>query len=136
MGLLFAFLENENRESNPANSAKPANFRRRADTNSQNSQLSQPPVAEREISAGREFAAFATFAAHDFENRKSPDLAPSEPPEVAVARRLDAMAAENARRRDWWTQPDPEHGSGKITMRSAATGESVTIHLPRGSAGR
>ncbi|ATQ68733.1 MULTISPECIES: hypothetical protein [Methylosinus] len=67
---------------------------------------------------------------------RTPDPSPAEPPDIAVAKLLDAMAAENAARRDWWTKPEPEHGSGRITIRSVATGESVTIHLPRGSAGR
>jgi hypothetical protein len=55
-----------------------------------------------------------------------------ETPEAAVARRLDAMAAENERRRNWHAKPDREHRAGKITMRSALTGEEVTIDLMTG----
>jgi hypothetical protein len=46
-----------------------------------------------------------------------------------VERLLDGMARENERRRDWWAQPDPEHGSGRITFRSAVTGEEVVVSL-------
>jgi hypothetical protein len=49
-----------------------------------------------------------------------------------VARLLEAMAAENDRRRDWHAKPDTEHRAGKITMRSALTGEEVTIDLRTG----
>jgi hypothetical protein len=61
-----------------------------------------------------------------------PEVVETETPEAAVARRLDAMAAENAARRDWWREPDPMAGSGKITMRSIVTGEEVTIDLRTG----
>jgi hypothetical protein len=42
------------------------------------------------------------------------------------------MAAENERRRDWHAKPDPEHRDGKITIRSAMTGEEITIDLRTG----
>ncbi|HEY8213381.1 MAG TPA: hypothetical protein VIG36_04525 [Methylocystis sp.] len=51
----------------------------------------------------------------------------TETPEAAVASRLDAMAAENERRRNWWTQPVEGWRKGRLTMRSIVTGEEVTI---------
>ncbi|WP_156967624.1 hypothetical protein [Methylosinus sp. PW1] len=54
-----------------------------------------------------------------------------ESPEAAVARRLDAMARENADRHDWW-RASPYEPSGSLVIRSAMTGEEITIHLPRG----
>ncbi len=65
-----------------------------------------------------------------------PDTRPSvvavEAPEAAVASRLDAMAAENAKRRDWWTKPVDGWRDGRLTIRSALTGEETTVYLPRG----
>lgn len=61
-----------------------------------------------------------------------PPVAEAETPEAAVARLLDGMAAENAARRDWWREPDPERGSGKVTMRSIVTGDEITIDLRTG----
>jgi hypothetical protein len=54
-----------------------------------------------------------------------------ETPEAAVARRLDAMAAENARRRDWWRET-PCEPEGRLVFRSIVTGEEITISLPNG----
>jgi hypothetical protein len=135
MGLLFAFLENENRDDTAATPATPATPALESSGSSRNS---GNRIEEPRADPLFRVAEVAGVAAHDFENRKSPDLAPAdpaEPPEVAVARRLDAMAAENARWRDWW-RASPYEPNGSFVMRSAATGESVTIHLPRGSAGR
>lgn len=60
-----------------------------------------------------------------------PPVAEAEHPEAAVARRLDAMAAENERRRGW-AKVSPYEPDGSLTMRSALTGEGVTIYLPKG----
>jgi hypothetical protein len=49
-----------------------------------------------------------------------------------VARRLDAMAAENARRRDWHTKPVEGWREGRLTVRSVVTGEETIVYLPRG----
>ena len=42
---------------------------------------------------------------------------------------LDAMAAENERRRDWHTQPVDGWREGRLEWRSAETGEATVIHL-------
>jgi hypothetical protein len=55
-----------------------------------------------------------------------------ETPEAAVARRLDEMAAENERRRGWFLA-SPYEPSGSLVIRSALTGEEITIHLPKGT---
>ena len=47
-----------------------------------------------------------------------------------VPRLLDAMAAENERRRDWHTQPVEGWREGRLELRSAATGEATIIHFP------
>lgn len=92
---------------------------------------------ENNASTPRSVATVATVARHipKTENPAPVSLdlvAEPEPPEAAVARRLDEMAAENAARRDWWREPDPMAGSGKITMRSIVTGEEITIDLRTG----
>jgi hypothetical protein len=61
-----------------------------------------------------------------------PPVVEAETPEAAVARRLDAMAAENERRRDWW-RTSPYEPDGSLVMRSTLTGEEITIHLPKGT---
>jgi hypothetical protein len=55
-----------------------------------------------------------------------------ETPEAAVARLLEAMAAENERRRDWF-RASPYEPDGSLVIRSALTGEEITIHLPKGT---
>ena len=42
---------------------------------------------------------------------------------------LDAMAAENERRRDWTTPPVDGWREGRLELRSAATVEATVIHL-------
>jgi hypothetical protein len=61
-----------------------------------------------------------------------PVVVEPETPEAAVARRLEEMAAENDRRRDWWKKPDPERAAGRITIRSIVTGDEATIDLKTG----
>jgi hypothetical protein len=53
----------------------------------------------------------------------------AETPATAVARLLDAMAAENDRRRDWF-RASPYEPDGSLVVRSALTGEEITINLP------
>lgn len=47
----------------------------------------------------------------------------------SVDRLLDQMAHENDRRREWWRKPVEE---GRLTLRSALTGEVKVIELPKG----
>jgi hypothetical protein len=49
--------------------------------------------------------------------------------EESVAALLDKMAEENERRR-WWMRELPK-SDGRLVMRNCATGEVVTITLPR-----
>jgi hypothetical protein len=49
--------------------------------------------------------------------------------EAAVASLLDAMAAENTARRDWF-RVSPYEPDGSLVVRSALTGEEITINLP------
>lgn len=46
-----------------------------------------------------------------------------------VERRLNAMARENERRRDWWVKPVEGRRQGVVTFRSAVTGEEVVVSL-------
>jgi hypothetical protein len=76
--------------------------------------------------------------------RKGMCAAPAEPvsprPEgssaddarASVERLLDAMAAENERRRDWWRKPIEGWSEGRLTIRSIVTGESTVIRFPKG----
>jgi hypothetical protein len=48
---------------------------------------------------------------------------------TAVERRLDAMAAENAARREWWREPVEGRREGVLTIRSVVTGEEVVVSL-------
>ncbi|HEY8212510.1 MAG TPA: hypothetical protein VIG36_00030 [Methylocystis sp.] len=41
------------------------------------------------------------------------------------------MAAENERRRDWQAKPVDGWREGRLVMRSALTGEEITINLPK-----
>jgi hypothetical protein len=61
-----------------------------------------------------------------------PPVVEAETPEAAVARRLDAMAAENERRREWHAKPVEGWREGRLVMRSVMTGEEVTIDLRTG----
>jgi hypothetical protein len=139
MGLLAAFLKSEDRESEPAKVAKAANPTTGLAT------LAALAATEIKSPSGT-LAALATLAATDSEIQKPerpaslpapepatrPPVAEPEPPETAVARRLDEMAAENDRRRDWW-RASPYEPDGSLVIRSALTGEEITIHLPKGT---
>ena len=47
-----------------------------------------------------------------------------------VERLLDAMAAENERRRDWHTQPVEGWREGRLEWTNASTGEATIIRFP------
>jgi hypothetical protein len=51
---------------------------------------------------------------------------------AAVSRSLDVMASENERRRGWWREPVDGWREGRLTIRSAVTGEAKVIRLPKG----
>ncbi|HEY8033333.1 MAG TPA: hypothetical protein VIF02_13395 [Methylocella sp.] len=55
----------------------------------------------------------------------SPTVAFAEDARVTVERLLDAMAAENERRRDWWREPL----EGRLAIRSIDTSETTVIYL-------
>jgi hypothetical protein len=64
------------------------------------------------------------------------ELAPPAPVSLAerraaVERLRDAMQAENERRRDWDKQPVEGWREGRLTIRSALTGEETTIHFEK-----
>jgi hypothetical protein len=63
-------------------------------------------------------------------------VASAEGARATVERLLDAMAAENERRREWWRQPVDGWREGQLTIRSIISGESTVIYLAtkRGSA--
>ena len=48
-----------------------------------------------------------------------------------VERLLDAMAAENERRRDWHAHPVEGWRESRLEWRSAETGEATVIHLSK-----
>jgi hypothetical protein len=50
---------------------------------------------------------------------------------ASVALLLDAMAAENMRRWDWWREPVEGWRDGRLVLRSAMTGEANVILLPK-----
>jgi hypothetical protein len=56
-------------------------------------------------------------------------VALTEDAPVSVERLLDAMAAENERRRDWWREPVEGRSEGRLTIRSIDTGETTVIYL-------
>ncbi len=58
--------------------------------------------------------------------------APGEDARARVEAELDRMAAENERRRDWSVKPVEGWREGKLTIRSAVTGKTNVIQLPRG----
>ena len=55
--------------------------------------------------------------------------ASSDDARATVERLLDVMAAENERRREWWTRPPKGWADGRITLRSALTSEIEIIDL-------
>jgi hypothetical protein len=59
-----------------------------------------------------------------------PTVASGEDARASVNKLLDAMAAENERRREWWNKSPYEH-DGSLKIRSAATGETNVIALPK-----
>jgi hypothetical protein len=61
-----------------------------------------------------------------------PELTPEQFAErrASVQRLLEAMAAENERRRDWWKVP-PYDRDGNLVIRSILTGATATIRLAK-----
>ena len=51
---------------------------------------------------------------------------------ASVERLLDAMAAENARRRDWHAKPAEGWRDGRLELRNILTGEATVIRFPKG----
>lgn len=89
-------------------------------------------------SAGEGFEGFEGSSTGAFAKTFHPAAPASDPPaasleerRAAVARLLDAMRAENERRRDWWREPVEGWSEGKLTLRSAVTGETMAIKLPK-----
>lgn len=75
----------------------------------------------------------AGVAAGHVENRNC-ERGSSERARANVVRLLDAMAAENDRRRDWHTQPVDGWREDRLELRSAETGEATIIYFPNRSA--
>ncbi|HEY8033004.1 MAG TPA: hypothetical protein VIF02_11675 [Methylocella sp.] len=48
---------------------------------------------------------------------------------ATVERLLDAMAAENGRRREWWREPVEGRRAGRLAIRNIVTGETTVIYL-------
>lgn len=65
----------------------------------------------------------------------SPIAASDEDARVSVEQLLDATAAENERRRDWWREPVEGRSEGRLTIRSIVTGETRVIYLATERAG-
>lgn len=59
----------------------------------------------------------------------SPIVATAEDARVSVERILDAMAAENERRRNWWREPLEGWSEGRLAIGSIDTGETTVIYL-------
>lgn len=57
------------------------------------------------------------------------ELALLADPRAHVEALLADMAAENERRREWWTRPPEGWADGRITLRSALTSEIEIIDL-------
>jgi hypothetical protein len=91
-------------------------------------------VRENDVSTSPSVANVASVARHipKTENPAPVAIAPvAELRRAETSARLDAMAAENERRRDWQAKPVDGWREGRLVMRSALTGEEITINLPK-----
>jgi hypothetical protein len=90
-------------------------------------ELSLPSPAENEnpVTPVATSATFATLAATPAQSTPSDDASAS------VDNLLEAMAAENERRRDWWKQPVEGWREGRIAWRSVVTGEETVLRFPK-----
>ncbi|MFO1102479.1 MAG: hypothetical protein U1E20_06220 [Methylocystis sp.] len=52
-------------------------------------------------------------------------------PSTSVARLFEEMAAEYARRRDWWKQPVEGWRAGRLTIRNIVRDETVVVDFQK-----